>query len=87
MREKPLLLWVIAESSGKALACHCNCMAGLGETCSRDASLLWVVEAGVRMRDSMTMTQKKAYWTYHLQLKKYLMLLSATSTFWVVLVP
>lgn len=26
------------------------------------ASLLWAVEAGVRMRDSMTVTQKKAYW-------------------------
>ena len=62
MREKPLLLWVIAESSGKVLACHCNCMAGLGETCSHVASLLWAVEAGVRMRDSMTVTQKKAYW-------------------------
>lgn len=62
MREKPLLPWVIAESSGKVLACHCNCMAGLGETCSHVASLLWAVEAGVRMRDSMTVTQKKAYW-------------------------
>ena len=53
---------VIAESSGKVLACHCNCMAGLGETCSHVASFLWAVEAGGRMRDSMTMTQKKAYW-------------------------
>ena len=53
---------VIAESSGKVLACHCNCMAGLGETCSHVASFLWAVEAGGRMRDSMTVTQKKAYW-------------------------
>ena len=87
MREKPLLPWVIVESSGKVLACHCNCMAGLGETCSHVASLLWAVEAGVRMRDSMTVTQKRLTGSYHLQLKKYLMLLSATSTFWVILVP
>ena len=37
-------------------------MAGLGESCSHVASLLWAVEAGVRLRDSMTVTQKKAYW-------------------------
>ena len=37
-------------------------MAGMGESCSHVASLLWAIEAGVRMRDSMTVTQKKAYW-------------------------
>ena len=37
-------------------------MAGLGECCSHVASLLWAIEAGVRIRDSMTVTQKKAYW-------------------------
>lgn len=62
MREKPLTPWVVAESGGKILAGHCDCMAGLGETCSHVGSLLWAVEAGVRIRDSMTVTQKKAYW-------------------------
>lgn len=61
-REKPLLPWVICELDGKVLAGHCNCMAGLGESCSHVASLLWAIEAGVRLRDSMTVTQKKAYW-------------------------
>ena len=37
-------------------------MAGLGESCSHIASLLWACEAGVRIRDSMTVTQKSAYW-------------------------
>ena len=37
-------------------------MAGLGECCSHVASLLWAVEAGARVGDSMTVTQKKAYW-------------------------
>ena len=62
MDEKPLLPWFIAESNGKVLCAHCNCMAGLGETCSHVATLLWAVEAGVRLKDSMTITQKKAYW-------------------------
>ena len=35
-------------------------MAGVGETCSQVASLLWAVV--VHMRESMTVTQKKAYW-------------------------
>ena len=62
LSEKPLTPWVIAEPSGKILCAHCDCMAGLGECCSHVASLLWAVEAGVRIRDSMTVTQKKAYW-------------------------
>ena len=33
-----------------------------GECCSHVASLLWAIEAGVRVRDSMTVTEKKAYW-------------------------
>ena len=62
MREKPLTPWIIAECGGKILSGHCDCMAGLGETCSHVGSLLWAIEAGVRMRDSLTVTQKKAYW-------------------------
>ena len=60
--EKPFTPWIIAEENGKVLAGHCDCMAGLGETCSHVASLLFAIESGVRIRDSMTVTQKKAYW-------------------------
>ena len=62
MREKPLVPWVIAESDGQIHAAHCDCMAGLGETCSHVASLLWTVAAGVDRRNSLTVTQKSAYW-------------------------
>ena len=62
LSEKPLTPWVVAEPSGKIVAAHCNCMAGLGECCSHVASLLWACEAGARIRDSMTVTQKSAYW-------------------------
>jgi hypothetical protein len=37
-------------------------MAGLGETCSHVASLLWATAAGVERRNSLTVTQKSAYW-------------------------
>jgi hypothetical protein len=37
-------------------------MAGLGETCSHVASLLWLIAVGVERRDSLSVTQKTAYW-------------------------
>ena len=62
MSEKPLQPWIAAEKSGKIVAVHCNCKAVMGEACSHVASLLWAIEAGCRLRDSLTVTQKKAYW-------------------------
>ena len=62
LSEKPLTAWIITESSGKILCAHCDCMAGLGECCSHVASLLSAIEAGVWIRDSMIVTQKKEYW-------------------------
>ena len=44
---------------GRILAAH---MAGLGETCSHVASLLWVIGVGVETRESLTVTQMSAYW-------------------------
>ena len=62
MSENPLTPWVVCENSGKVLSAHCDCMAGLGESCSHVASLLWAIEAGCKRRDSLTVTDKKAYW-------------------------
>ncbi|XP_046840588.1 uncharacterized protein LOC124434733 [Xenia sp. Carnegie-2017] len=62
MSEKPLTPCVVCEKNGKVLTAHCDCMAGIGESCSHVASLLWAVEAGARKRDSLTVTDKKAYW-------------------------
>ena len=44
------------------MAAHCNCMAGLGEACSHIASLMFYIEAAVRIRNSITVTEEKAYW-------------------------
>jgi hypothetical protein len=61
LREKALLPWVICEESGK-MAGHSNCMAGMRESCSHVASLLWAIEAGIRLRCSLTVTPQKVYW-------------------------
>ena len=37
-------------------------MAGLGETCTHVAALLFTIETIVKLRDSRTVTQEKAYW-------------------------
>ena len=49
-------------NDGRILAAHCDCMAGLGETCSHVASLFWVIDFGVESRESLTATHKSAYW-------------------------
>ena len=35
MNEKPLTPWVLSIEDGKIQEAHCDCMAGLGETCSQ----------------------------------------------------
>ena len=45
-------------------------MAGLGETCSYAASLMWAIEADVRTRESLTVTDKKSYWVMPPEVKK-----------------
>jgi len=32
---------MVSHKDGKIIAAHCNCMAGLGESCSHVATLLW----------------------------------------------
>ena len=70
LSEKPLQPWVVAEMDGRILNCHCNCVAGLGETCTHAAALLFSIEAMVEMRDAKTVTQEKAYWLLPSAIKK-----------------
>ena len=62
MNDTALHSWLICEKEGEIMAAHCNCMAGLGEACSHVASLMFYIDAAVRIRDSKTVTQEKAYW-------------------------
>ncbi|KAK7121786.1 hypothetical protein R3I93_022768 [Phoxinus phoxinus] len=46
---KPHNTWVAVENSGKVRAAHCDCMAGLGESCSHVGAVLYKLEASVRL--------------------------------------
>ena len=70
LNKAPLRPWVIAESDGQICCAHCNCMAGLGETCSHVSALLFYLEAAARIRDQKTVTEKPAYWKMPQSLKK-----------------
>ncbi|WAR16118.1 LOW QUALITY PROTEIN: hypothetical protein MAR_030712 [Mya arenaria] len=69
LREKPLNPWIIAEGNGKVLSSHCDCMAGLGESCTHVAALLFAVGGTVQIRNSRTVTQEPAYWLLPTSLK------------------
>ena len=58
MNDPWLYPWAITEKDGKVPTAHCNCMAGLGETCSHVGALLFAVEAAVKIRESRTVTQE-----------------------------
>lgn len=62
MNETPLLPWLIAETDGSVISAHCTCMAGTGEVCSHVGAVLFAVEAAVKIRNTKTVTQEKAYW-------------------------
>ena len=62
VNDTPLTPWIIADTAGTVHTGHCNCMAGLGETCSHVGALLFAIECYVRQRETNTVTQEKAYW-------------------------
>ncbi|XP_071042577.1 uncharacterized protein [Parasteatoda tepidariorum] len=41
--------WVLAHTDGRIQCGHCTCVAGLGETCSHVAALLFKIELTVRL--------------------------------------
>ena len=52
----------LSKADGVILSSHCNCMAGLDESCSHIAATLFFIEAHVRIREAKTCTGEKAYW-------------------------
>ncbi|WAR15964.1 LOW QUALITY PROTEIN: hypothetical protein MAR_030558, partial [Mya arenaria] len=69
LREKTLNPRFIAEGNGKVLSSHCDCMAGLGKSCTHVAALLFAVNGTVQIRNSRTVTQEPAYWLLPTSLK------------------
>ncbi|XP_013382110.1 uncharacterized protein LOC106152913 [Lingula anatina] len=62
IREKPLEPWVIIKGEGSIECAHCTCMAGLGESCSHIAAMLFALETWTRIRKETTVTDVPAYW-------------------------
>ena len=62
MNDKPLQPWVLCRKDGTILSAHCDCMAGLGESCSHVGAIMFYVEYSVKHREDKTCTQEKAYW-------------------------
>ena len=50
LNEKLLQPWVVVSQSGVVVSAHCDCMAGLAETCTHVGALLFKIEAVVRVR-------------------------------------
>ena len=51
-------------NEGTVVTAHCNCMAGLGGTCSRVGAIRFAVEAGVRIKRSTTCTSVPVSYTH-----------------------
>ncbi|XP_057708134.1 uncharacterized protein LOC130926863 [Corythoichthys intestinalis] len=68
--ETPLKTWIIAKEDGEVIAAHCNCMAGLSESCSHVGAVLFSIEAGVKMRDTASCTSEQCKWLIPSHVKK-----------------
>lgn len=53
---------MIVEKDGNILSVHCKCMAGLGESCTHAAALLFTLDTMVQLKKSKTVTQVPCYW-------------------------
>nr|XP_022307471.1 uncharacterized protein LOC111113467 [Crassostrea virginica] len=62
MTDPCLRPWLIVENDGSISSAHCTCMAGIGEVCSHVGALLFAIEASVKIRNTKTVTEEKAYW-------------------------
>ncbi|RDD42711.1 hypothetical protein TrispH2_006575 [Trichoplax sp. H2] len=62
VKAAPFLPWIITESNGVIRATHCNCITGLGETCSHVGAILFTVEAVVKVRQMASVVDESAYW-------------------------
>ena len=67
----PLIdIWIIAESDGTILSAHClGCKAGLAESCSHVASVLFYIEAVTRIQGKLACTVKTGH--VNLTVKKF----------------
>ena len=63
MNDPLVNIWVITESDGTILAAHyLGCKAGLTESCSHIASVLFYIEAWIHINGKLACTQVKCSW-------------------------
>ena len=63
MNDSLISCWVITEREGSILSAHClGCKAGLAESCSHIASVLFYLEAWTKKNGRLACTQVKCSW-------------------------
>ena len=63
MNDPLVNIWIITEQDGTVLSAHClGCKAGLAESCSHIASVLFYLEATTRIHGKLACTQVKCSW-------------------------
>lgn len=69
LSDTPLSCWMVIEESGEIVCAHCNCMAGLGETCTHVAAVLFYLEAVYRVKGPKATTDSQCGWIIPTYLK------------------
>ena len=63
MNEDLISIWIITEKSETILSAHCcGCKAGLGESCSQVACVLYYLDARTKLNGKLSCTQLKCLW-------------------------
>ena len=63
MNDALISIWIITEREGTILSAHClGCKAGLAESCSHIASVLFYLEASTKINGRLSCTQVKCMW-------------------------
>ncbi|KAK4879609.1 hypothetical protein RN001_007755 [Aquatica leii] len=66
LNDKLVNCWIITESNGQILSSHCDCVAGLGESCTHVSAVFFFIDMSLRRfeghEDTKSVTDVKAYW-------------------------
>lgn len=63
MNDVLIPVWVVTEETGVIIGAHCSgCKAGLGESCSHVACLLYYLESWTKINGKLSCTQLKCQW-------------------------
>ncbi|XP_051801043.1 uncharacterized protein LOC127533052 isoform X2 [Acanthochromis polyacanthus] len=70
LSKTPTHTWLLIKEDGKIITVNCDCMAGLAESCPHVGAVLYALETGVRMRQSVACTDEKSKWLMPTHLDK-----------------